>query len=277
MFTKKSCYLIAEIGWNFLGNTSLAKKMIIAAKNSGADFVKFQIWNPKYLKEGAWDNDGRKEIYNKAFLNKKKYEKLNNFCKKNKIKCFSSIFSETEIEDYHKVTKDMVKIPSPEAYNLPLIKKCLKKFDYIVLSLGALKKNELKKVISITKNKKVIPMHCVSSYPLKASDCNFYKFEYLKKFYKKVGYSGHFDGVEDAIYAIDNGAVLIEKHFTTNNDLPGRDNKFALLPKDFSFLSNYIKTRDAFKENKGLDLQKCEVDIYKNYRGRWQKKVKNSL
>ena len=120
-------------------------------------------------------------------------------------------------------------------------------------------------------------MHCVSSYQLKASDCNFYKFEYLKKFYKKVGYSGHFDGVEDAIYAIDNGAVLIEKHFTTNNDLPGRDNKFALLPKDFSFLSNYIKTRDAFKENKGLDLQKCEVDIYKNYRGRWQKKVKNSL
>ena len=44
MFTKKSCYLIAEIGWNFLGNTSLAKKMIIAAKNSGADFVKFQTY-----------------------------------------------------------------------------------------------------------------------------------------------------------------------------------------------------------------------------------------
>ena len=51
MLKKKSCYLIAEIGWNFLGNTSLAKKMILAAKNSGADFVKFQIWDPKYLKK----------------------------------------------------------------------------------------------------------------------------------------------------------------------------------------------------------------------------------
>ena len=273
MFTKKSCYLIAEIGWNFLGNISLAKKMIVAAKKSGADFVKFQIWNPKNLKDGDWDHDGRKEIYNKAFLNKKKYENLNTFCKKIKIKCFSSIFSETEIDDYYKVTKDMVKIPSHEAYNLPLIKKCLKKFKYTIISLGALKKYELRKVISITKNKKVLPMHCVSSYPLKASDCNFYKFEYLKKFYKKVGYSGHFQGVEDALFAINNGALLVEKHFTLDNNLPGRDNKFALLPKDFLFLSNYIKTIDAFKINKGLDLQKCEVDIFKNYRGRWQKKL----
>ena len=272
MFKKKSCYLIAEIGWNFLGNISLAKKMIKAAKNSGADFVKFQIWNPKYLKKGDWDHDGRKEIYKKAFLNNKKYENLDKFCKKNKIKCFSSIFSETEIEEYYKVTKDIVKIPSPEAYNLPLIKKCLKKFDHVVLSLGALKKNELKRVISITKNKKIIPMHCVSSYPLKADDCNFYKFEYLKKFYKKVGYSGHLDGVEDAIYAIDNGAVLVEKHFTTDNNLPGRDNKFALLPNEFLFLSNYIKARDSFQKDKGLDLQKCELDVFKHYRGRWQKK-----
>ena len=142
--------------------------------------------------------------------------------------------------------------------------------------MGALKKNELKKVISLTKNKNVIPMHCVSSYPLRADDCNFYKFEYLKKFYK-VGYSGHYNGVEDAIFAIDNGAVLIEKHFTIDNNLPGRDNKFALLPKEFLFLSNYIKIRDSFQKKKSLDLQKCELDVFKHYRGRWQKSSKHSL
>ena len=127
------------------------------------------------MKNGAWENDGRKKIYDKSFLSRQKYKQLNNFCKKNKIKCFSSIFAETEINDYHSITKDIVKIPSPEAYNISLIKKCLKKFEIIILSLGALKKNELNKIISLTKNKKVIPMHCVSSYPLKAEDCNFYK------------------------------------------------------------------------------------------------------
>ena len=60
--------LVAEIGWNFLGNLKLAKKMIFAAKNSGADAVKFQIWDPSNLKSGPWDKDGRIEIYKKAYF-----------------------------------------------------------------------------------------------------------------------------------------------------------------------------------------------------------------
>ena len=84
MLKKNRTYLIAEIGWNFLGNLKLAKKMIDAAKKSGADFVKFQIWNPDNLKKGAWDDDGRRKIYNKAFLNKKKFQILFNYSKKKK-------------------------------------------------------------------------------------------------------------------------------------------------------------------------------------------------
>ena len=44
-------YIVAEIGWNFLGNLKLAKKMINTAKKNGADAVKLQIWDPKYLKK----------------------------------------------------------------------------------------------------------------------------------------------------------------------------------------------------------------------------------
>ena len=43
--------LVAEIGWNFLGNLNIAKKMISSAKRAGADVVKFQIWNPKRLRK----------------------------------------------------------------------------------------------------------------------------------------------------------------------------------------------------------------------------------
>ena len=55
--------LVAEIGWNFIGKISLAKKMILSAKKSGADYVKFQFWYPKFIKSGAWDNDGTLKIY----------------------------------------------------------------------------------------------------------------------------------------------------------------------------------------------------------------------
>ena len=58
--------LIAEIGWNHMGNMNLAKKMITSASENGADICKFQTWSEKKLKAGAWDNDGRRAIYNKA-------------------------------------------------------------------------------------------------------------------------------------------------------------------------------------------------------------------
>ena len=61
----------------------------------------------------------------------------------------------------------------------------------------------------------------MSSYPLEYENINFSKFFYLK-IDLKVGYSGHCKGVDDAIFAISNGAVAVEKHFTSDNDLPGK-------------------------------------------------------
>ena len=73
------------------------------------------------------------------------------------------------------------------------------------------------------------------------------------------------------MFAFSKGATFVEKHFTINNSLPGRDNKFALNPKQFKTLSEF---RDLFLKMykvKHTDLQKCELDIFKNYRGRWGK------
>ena len=139
------------------------------------------------------------------------------------------------------------------------------------------KKDELKKLIKFVKSKKnykekFLLLHCVSSYPLLAENCNFEKFHFLKKNFEKVGYSGHFKGIEDAIYAVFNDSFLIEKHFTTDNKLPGRDNKFALNPIQFRELKEVVLLSKKFNRHMGLGLQKCERDIFKNYRGRWSKK-----
>jgi sialic acid synthase SpsE len=268
--------LVAEIGWNFLGNLKLAKKMILAAKNAGADAVKFQIWNPKFLKNGAWDHDGRRKIYEKAYLNKEKYLKLKKYSKKNSIICFSSAFNKNGLDLLKKVKDSWIKIPSHEAYNLKLIENALENFKKVIISAGCLKKKELLKLIKFVKSKKkyvnkTILLHCVSSYPLLAENCNFEKFNFLQHNFKVVGYSGHYHGIEDSVYALFKGAKLIEKHFTTDNKLPGRDNKFALNKDEFSKLNNYRNLLNKFTISKGLDLQKCELDIFKNYRGRWSK------
>ena len=270
--------LVAEIGWNFVGNLSLAKKMILAAKKSGANAVKFQIWDPKFLKNGEWDYDGRRAIYKKAYLNEKKYKILKKFSKQNSIICFASVFNKDALHMIKKIGDNWIKIPSHEAYNLELIELAFKKFNKVIISLGCLKRKELQKILNFILKKKhykkkAILLHCVSSYPLNPEDCNFEKFDYIKKKFDNSGYSGHMSGIDDALLALSKGATFVEKHFTINNNLPGRDNKFAILPHELKILSDYRNNLKKFKKKKGLGLLKCEKDIFKNYRGRWSKKI----
>ena len=101
---------------------------------------------------------------------------------------------------------------------------------------------------------------------------DFPRIDFLREsFDVSVGYSGHCEGIEDGIAAVSKGVDFVEKHFTTDQDLPGRDNKFAILPEQMKNLSQF---RDHFLEMKidlGKNLQECEMDTFQNYRGRWSK------
>ena len=85
--------VIAEIGWNHMGDMDLARQMIIKAKESGASIAKFQTWQVTKLKDGEWDHDGRKEIYLKAELSEADHKLLIQFCRDNQISFMSSAFS----------------------------------------------------------------------------------------------------------------------------------------------------------------------------------------
>jgi N,N'-diacetyllegionaminate synthase len=261
--------IIAEIGWNHLGDMDVAKKMIKAASLAGADYCKFQTWSVKNLKEGSWDNDGRRELYNKAELTKDMHLELKNYCNENKTKFLTSIFNIKDIEFLSSLTPEIIKIGSPEIYNIDLIKKCLETFDQVILSTGAAKWEEILKLKSLSNLNRLVLLHCVSSYPCKPENINIPRMIELKKIVKKVGYSGHYPGIDDAIIAICNGAEFIEKHFTINKDLPGRDNKFSILPEELKFLNDFKKNFLEMQKFKGLDLQDCEKDIFDNIRGRW--------
>ena len=121
--------LIAEIGWNHMGDMTLAKDMITAAKESGCDFAKFQTWSVDRLKSGVWDTDGRREIYEKAELDLDKHFDLKNYCDEIGIGFMSSVFSIQDAELLRQVVTDYVKIPSFESRNEELINYCNDNFD----------------------------------------------------------------------------------------------------------------------------------------------------
>ena len=106
-----------------------------------------------------------------------------------------------------------------------LIEKCLEFFDQVILSTGAAKWEEITRLKLLTNIDRLVLLHCVSSYPCKHENINIPRMIELKKIVQKVGYSGHFPGIDDAIIAICNGDEFIEKHFTINKEFSGRDNK----------------------------------------------------
>ena len=264
---------IAEIGWNFMGDMQLAEKMIKAASSAGASHVKFQYWRETNLKNGKWDEDGRREIYKSAQLNDERIVSLNKLAKKNNLISFYSVFSISELEKLKDLGEDIIKIPSHEIYNLNLIKKSFKLFDFVLLSTGACSEEELIEVASLSKNfqGKLIVMHCVSSYPCTSDMINLPRLEILARLFPNaiLGLSDHTSSTIIPAVSVPYGVRVVEKHFTSDQNLPGRDNKFALLPNQFKQMVEYFDEAIGACQFLGVGAQNSEKDIIKNYRGRW--------
>jgi len=260
-----SCKLIAELGWNHMGDISISKEMVSAAKESGADYAKFQTWKVDRLIDGPWDTDGRREIYNKAELTREKHSIMKEYCDSIGIKFLTSCFCVDDIDMVREFCNE-VKIPSPEAYSDKLLEQAIEKFDHVYLSTGASNVNEYYRWASYDN---VTMLHCVSSYPCELDSINLPKMKFLQGLTPRVGYSGHYQGTADAIAAICMGATVIEKHFTIDHDLPGRDNKFAILPEEFREISDFLDKYESMMVDQGLSIQECENDYRKYQKGRW--------
>ena len=261
--------IIAEIGWNHCGDMNLAKEMIKAAAESGADYAKFQTWSVSRLKSGDWDKDGRREIYTQAELTKERHEELISYCKEMNISFLSSVFSIEDAKLLVDLKCNSVKIPSFESRNIELIKFCNEHFKTVFMSTGTSTLDEIKYSISFFNNATLYLMHCVSVYPGKYEIANLPKMIALKQVHNLIGYSDHIEGIDSAKIALGLGAVVIEKHFTIDNNLPGRDNKFAILPNELLGLRKYINYIHDMMIDHGTSYNELESDSRTNYAGRF--------
>jgi sialic acid synthase SpsE len=265
--------LIAEIGWNFMGDMELADSMIRAASDAGATDVKFQYWQEDLLRAGPWDDDGRREIYKSAQLDDGLILKLNSIAKECGLRAFYSTFSKEGLLKLHSLGQKVIKIPSHEIYNIELIELSLSLFDKVIISTGACNENEL---IDVAKacasfSGELVVMHCVSSYPCAPEVMNLSRLNSLKALFPNavLGLSDHTSSTLIPAISAAFGVQVVEKHFTTDHELPGRDNKFALLPSQFSEMALNFNMALQACIYRGMNAQDSEQDIMKNYRGRW--------
>jgi len=166
-----------------------------------------------------------------------------------------------------------IKIPSHEVANTELHKFSAENFDVIYASLGAGTESEVLKTVEIYKknasNKYWVGMHCVSSYPCPAEKANLARIGFIKENCPVVGYSDHTSDVISPVVAVSLGAKVLEKHFTINKELPGRDNKFALDFPEFEQMVKNIRVAEQALISHGNGPMDIESDTITNYRGRW--------
>ena len=250
--------IIAEAGVNHNGSIVKAKKLASEAKKVGADYVKFQIFNPDEialdnLKKTAYQKKNTKNESNNQYdmlkqlsLSHEDFDKLIKYCRKIDIKFLASVFDISSL-NYLKNKSKIIKIGSSEISNFFLLKEVAKLNKKLIISTGMCDHTTIKEALNLLyKNgqdkKKTTLLHCNSAYPTPLSDVNILTMNRLKNTFKvSVGYSDHALGKEAVYAAVALGAETIEKHFTLNKNLNGPDHKISLNLLEFKEMVDGIR------------------------------------
>jgi N-acetylneuraminate synthase len=258
-----SCFIIAEAGVNHNGNLKLAFKLVDAAKDAGADAVKFQTFKAdnlvlKNAPQAIYQKTNSKfksqyEMLKSLELKYKDFIKIKERCDKRNIIFLSTPFDEESALFLNQINVSAFKIGSGDFNNLPLILKIIKFRKPIILSSGMSDLKEIKKVIGKLGKyglRKTALLHCVSSYPAPYCDVNLNVIKKLKSLFDfPIGFSDHTLGVHIPIAAVSIGANIIEKHFTLDRKMQGPDHKASLQPEEFKEMVRMIRdVETAFGE-----------------------------
>ena len=267
-----SCYIIAEIGSNFDGSLSKAKKLIKLAKDCGADAAKFQSFKTEELlsKKGfehkvAFQNKWKKsvwEVYKNAEFPRQWHSILSQYAKKIGIDFFTSPWDFDAVDLLLKENPPAIKVGSGDITYLEILRYIGSKNKPVLLATGASTYDEIAqaiKTIKSTGNNKIILMHSVTQYPSPIEEANLNVLKSLQKiFHLPVGYSDHSLGQLIAISSVALGACVIEKHFTIDPKSDGPDHPHSMDPKSFSQMIKDIRLLEKALGNGDKKIQKSE-------------------
>lgn len=240
-------YVIAELGSNHNGNMELAKKLIVEAKEAGADCVKFQSWSKDsiFSKKKYEDNyfvadDYRdrndyslEEIVDEYSISEEELVDMKKFADKVGIDCTSTPFSRKEADFLVNILESpFIKVASMDLNNYPFLEYLAKKNKPMIISTGLSELYEIDKAVKTienTGNKQIVILHCVATYPPEDKDVNLNNIKTLMTNYPNypIGFSDHTLGTAIPLASVALGACLIEKHFTLDKNMEGWDHKVS--------------------------------------------------
>jgi len=258
MLINSHTLIIAEAGVNHNGDMELAKQLVDAAVDAGADVVKFQTFSaervathnaPKadYQSKKTDDSESQFSMLKRLELSSAMHEDLIVYCRSKKIDFFSTGFDIESLNYLASLGAERFKIPSGEITNLPYLRHVGAFGKPVILSTGMSSLGEIEAALEVleatgTPRSKITVLHCNTEYPTPIRDVNLRAMCSIRDaFGVSVGYSDHTQGIDVPIAAVALGATVIEKHLTLDRDLPGPDHKASLEPEEFVSMVRAIR------------------------------------
>lgn len=247
--------IIAEAGVNHNGSFEMAKEMALAAKQAGADIVKYQTAVPElvvsrfaqkadYQKQQTGDGESQLDMIRRLHFDFETHRKLKEYCDEIGITYLSSAFDLPSVEFLETLDLPYFKIPSGEITNLPYLEAAVKSGRHILLSTGMSTIPDIEDALTVLEQGggDITLLHCNTEYPTPYEDANLLAMlDLANTFGMEVGYSDHTPGWLCDVAAVALGAAVIEKHFTLDKNLPGPDHKASLEPQELKQMVDAVR------------------------------------
>ena len=254
------CFITFEAGPTHNGVES-AKRLVKYAADSGADAVKFQIFDADRLvadkaqlfSYGVLKNRETGEIetiqeplydiLQRRSLTNQEWIEIKSYCDKLDILFFSTVGFDEDVDFLAKLGCDSIKIASADVNHYPLLRRVAKTGMCIQLDTGMATLGEIEAAIDIIRsegNERIIIHQCPSGYPARLESVNLNTITTLQQMFPyPVTFSDHTPGFEMDIAAISLGVNLVEKTITEDRMTKSVEHVMSIEPHE---MSDFIKT-----------------------------------
>jgi len=254
------CFVIAEAGVNHNGDLDLARRLVDAAADAGADAVKFQTFRaagvvsttaPKaaYQLASTARDESQLDMLQRLELADDSFLELKERAERRGITFLSTPFDHASVDLLERMDVAAFKVASPDVTNHPLLADIGSRSRPVLLSTGTADLAEVQDAVAVLRAAGVddiVVLHCVSEYPALAADANLRAMATLANALDvPVGYSDHTQGLEVAVAAVALGAAVLEKNFALDRSLPGPDQRASLEPDELAELVRSVRSVES--------------------------------
>lgn len=245
--------VIAEAGVNHNGDVALAKKLCDAAREAGADIVKFQLFRTEaivtreasqadYQRENTGQAESQYDMLKKLELSSAQMLAVKEHCERIGIEFLATPDDDASLDDLVAWGVRLIKVGSGETTNVPFLRRIGATKKPVILSTGMTTLAEVEGALNAlveggAERSSITILHCTTAYPTPWNEVNLRAMDTLRAaFQLPVGFSDHTMGIDVPLAAVALGATVIEKHFTLDRAMEGPDHKASITPVELSAL-----------------------------------------